>query len=287
MKTKKQQGIEQLSKHIHHIRCPICRKSFEETSTGVMCPDRHSYDVAKQGYLNLAGQVGKSRYTKELFTARQSLLEETKFFTPLIEEIVLHLQRVSTSSAPTIVDMGCGEGTHLAGIVERIPQAMGLGIDLSKEGIQLASNHEADVLWLVADLAKSPLADQSVDIVLNILSPANHAEFTRILKPGGLVIKVVPNAEYLKELREHFYAGTDKETFENEEAYNRFTHELEVVGSSKVSYKKSLHEKQWIDLIGMTPLTWNADPEKVESFLVKQTSSITVDLTVLVGKFKG
>lgn len=284
MKTKKQQGIEQLSKHIHHIRCPICRKSFEETATGVVCPDRHSYDVAKQGYLNLAGQVGKSRYTKELFTARQALLEETKFFTPLIEEIVLHLQRVNTSSAPTIVDMGCGEGTHLAGIVEPIPQAMGLGIDLAKEGIRLASNHEADVLWLVADLAKSPVQDHSIDVVLNILSPANHQEFRRILKPRGLVVKVVPNAGYLKELREHFYAGTDKESFENEEAEARFASELELVTSVDITYSKPLTQKQWRDLISMTPLTWNAPKDDIDAFLTKEISSVTIDLKVMIGR---
>lgn len=286
MITKKQRALVQLRHQIDAFRCPICQQDLKLTETGITCPNRHTVDVAKQGYLHLAGTVAKSRYTKELFTARQTLLQETAFFEPLIEEIAEWIAKEAKDS-PRIVDMGCGEGTHLAGIVNRLPGSQGIGVDLAKEGIQLATNHDAEVVWLVADLAKSPLQEASVDVVLNILSPANHQEFRRILKPGGLVVKVIPNSSYLHELRSFFYAGTDKETFENEEAHSRFTNELEFVGSSSVSYQKELDDKQWRDLIGMTPLTWNVDSEIVEEFLAQKVSSVTVDLTILVGKLKG
>lgn len=285
MITKKQRALERLSHQIDALQCPICKQGLQLTESGVTCTNRHTVDVAKQGYLHLAGTVAKSRYTKELFTARQTLLQETAFFEPLIEEIGEWIVKEAKDS-PRIVDMGCGEGTHLAGIVNRLPGSQGIGIDLSKEGIQLATNHAAEVVWLVADLAKSPLQEASVDVVLNILSPANHQEFRRILKPGGLVVKVIPNASYLHELRSFFYAGTEKETFENDEAHSRFTNELEFVGSSSVSYQKELDDKQWRDLIGMTPLTWNAEDEKVEEFLVQEVSSVTVDLSILVGRLK-
>lgn len=286
MITKKQRALERLSHQVDALQCPICKQGLQLTESGVTCTNRHTVDVAKQGYLHLAGTVAKSRYTKELFTARQTLLQETAFFEPLIEEIS-EWNAKEAKDSPRIVDMGCGEGTHLAGIVNRLSGSQGIGIDLSKEGIQLATNHSAEVVWLVADLAKSPLQEASVDVVLNILSPANHQEFRRILKPGGLVVKVIPNAAYLHELRSFFYAGTDKETFENEEAQNRFTNELEFVGSSSVSYQKELDDKQWRDLIGMTPLTWNADEKKVEEFLAQNVSSITIDLTILIGRAKG
>lgn len=285
MITKKQRALERLSHQIDALQCPICKQGLQLTETGVTCMNRHTADVAKQGYLHLAGAVAKSRYTKELFTARQTLLQETSFFEPLIEDVAEWIAKEAKNS-PRIVDMGCGEGTHHAGIVNRLSGSQGIGIDLSKEGIQLATNHAAEVVWLVADLAKSPLQEASVDVVLNILSPANHQEFRRILKPGGLVVKVIPNASYLHELRSFFYAGTEKETFENDEAHSRFTNELEFVGSSSVSYQKELDDKQWRDLIGMTPLTWNAEDEKVEEFLAQEVSSVTVDLSILVGRLK-
>lgn len=278
-------AMEQLEAVLPALRCPICGAIFKQTATGVVCPERHSFDLSKQGTLHLAGEVAKSRYTKELFSARQTLLQETQFFKPLIDDIVKRMNELPRQDV-RIVDMGCGEGTHLSGIVTQLPESHGIGIDLAKEGIQLATNHTADVLWVVGDLAKSPLRDQSVDVVLNILSPANHANFRRILAEGGYVIKVIPNASYLQELRRYFYAGTEKETFENEETVERFASELEMVSTSHVAYTKHLDEKQWRDLIAMTPLTWNAPSEQVDAFIERGESKVTIDLTVLVGRVK-
>lgn len=286
MKSKRKLAMDQLEVVLSALRCPTCDSAFQQTDTGVVCPKRHSFDLSKQGTLHLAGEVAKSRYTKELFSARQTLLKETQFFEPLIVDIVKQIEGEVSREELRIVDMGCGEGTHLSGIVNRLPKSHGVGIDLAKEGVQLATNHWAAVLWLVGDLAKSPFEDQSVDVVLNILSPANHAEFRRILVDGGYVIKVIPNASYLQELRRFFYAGTNKETFENEEGVGRFASELEMVSTSKVRYSKQLNEKQWRDLIAMTPLTWNAPSEQVDAFIERGESQVTIDLTVLVGRVK-
>ncbi|RBO11051.1 methyltransferase domain-containing protein, partial [Pantoea sp. 3_1284] len=86
-------------------------------------------------------------------------------------------------------------------------ESIGIGIDLAKEGIAAASKAYPDIIWSVADLAAMPFADAQVDAILNILSPANYAEFSRLLKPGGVVMKVVPESGYLLELREAFYDG--------------------------------------------------------------------------------
>lgn len=287
MRSKRQVAMEQLEGVVPCLRCPICEGEFLQTATGVVCPQRHSFDLSKQGTLHLAGEVAKSRYTKELFSARQTLLQETQFFEPLIMEVVNLMEKEISIEGLRIVDMGCGEGTHLSGIVNELPGSRGIGLDLAKEGVQLATNHGADALWVVGDLAKSPLHDHSVDVVLNILSPANHAEFRRILVGGGYVIKVIPNGSYLQELRRFFYAGTEKETFQNEEGVERFACELEMVSTSEVRYSKQLDEKQWRDLIAMTPLTWNAPSKQVDAFIERAESQVTIDLTVLVGRVEG
>lgn len=286
MKTKKQRGLEMTSNVVSLLQCPHCGQPMTQTQEGIQCPSLHTFDLSKQGYLHLAGQVSKSRYTKELFTARQALLGQTGFFEPLIRQIAEGLAEHLNGEKPLILDMGCGEGTHLAGIVNQLGTASGIGIDLAKEGIQLATNHQADILWLVADLAKSPIQNHVTDVVLNILSPANHQEFQRVLKPGGLVVKVVPNSGYLHELRSYFYAGTEKETFENEEAETRFTNELNNLGVQKVNYTKQLTEQQLRDLIAMTPLTWNAAPQQVEEFIQTGQRTITIDLKILYGQTK-
>ena len=92
----------------------------------------------------------------------------------------------------------------------------GVGIDLSKEGIRVAAKEHRDIIWCVADLTKLPLQNQQFDLVLNILSPANYGEFKRVLKEHGILVKLLPTADYLIELRELLFKGTDKELYEND-----------------------------------------------------------------------
>ena len=82
--------------------------------------------------------------------------------------------------------------------------SVGIGIDLAKEGIAAASKAYPGIIWSVADLAAMPFADAQIDAILNILSPANYAEFNRLLKPGGIVVKVVPESGYLTGIARSF-----------------------------------------------------------------------------------
>ncbi|WHT49041.1 methyltransferase domain-containing protein [Sporosarcina thermotolerans] len=109
---------------------------------------------------------------------------------------------------PVLLDAGCGEGSHLCAIHSQLQiESVGIGIDLAKEGISAASKAYPGIIWSVADLAAMPFQDFQIDVILNVLSPANYAEFNRILKRGGIVVKVVPESGYLQELREAFYGG--------------------------------------------------------------------------------
>src|SRR5699024_1896748 len=104
----------------------------------------------------------------------------------------------------------CGEGSHLSSICDTVSLDLevpvtGVGIDISKEGILAAAKNYSNKVWLVADLAKMPFQEEQFDIILNILSPSNYVEFNRLLKDDGLVIKIVPQTNYLKELREIVY----------------------------------------------------------------------------------
>src|SRR5699024_5445925 len=97
----------------------------------------------------------------------------------------------------------CGECSHLSHIASGLrTNTTNIGIDISKEAIIAATKNNIDAIWLVGDLAKIPLQSISIDVLLNILSPANYEEFKRISKNDGLCIKLVPRQNYLRELRE-------------------------------------------------------------------------------------
>ena len=101
-----------------------------------------------------------------------------------------------------VLDVGCGEGYYLNQLYsdEKINSRCKLfGIDISREGISLATRYENSILWSVSDLSNLPFKNDKLDIIIDILSPSNYSEFTRVLNKGGVVIKVIPDEHYLKE----------------------------------------------------------------------------------------
>ncbi len=271
--------------------CPICHSSMKVSDLkSLICLNLHTFDFAKQGYINLTTRYVKSKYSKELFEARRKLFNESDFFESLSQTIanVIKNHIGKTKKASSILDMGCGEGSHLDTICnivnsEHSHKVIGVGIDLSKEGILIAAKNYSEHIWAVADLANTPFKQAQFDYIVNILSPSNYAEFNRLLHEDGLVIKVVPQSGYLIELREHLSLKPEKTSYSNKEIVERFTESFQLVDISRLSYKARLNKSSLQSLVQMTPLTWGTTEERVKSF-IKDSAQITIDFDLLVGK---
>lgn len=275
------------------FQCPICKSNMVVVENkSLACLNKHAFDFAKQGYLNLLTTQtrSKSKYDKALFEARRKLMVEGEFFEPVCQAIsdVIIKQFEKQEGTIAILDTGCGEGTHLSDICHRVDsvkeEIIGAGIDISKDGILVAAKNYVHKIWCVADLANMPFQNHQFDVILNILSPSNYSEFNRLLKEEGLVIKIVPQSGYLQELRSHFFVHSDKQTYSNSETIDRFHEFYQVVQSQRLCYEKYLDEPLMRALLQMTPLTWSVSEAQVQSFLQNGSTKITVDLTLLVGK---
>jgi 23S rRNA (guanine745-N1)-methyltransferase len=274
--------------------CPICKSSMKVVKfKSLICSNHHTFDFAKQGYVNLTTRPVNTNYSKELFEARKKLITKAAFYNPLSHAIakIIDAHFVKTKETISILDTGCGEGSQLSNIHDIVSSdfsknVVGVGIDLSKEGIIVASKNYANKIWAVADLANTPFKNNQFDVILNILSPSNYAEFNRLLKPDCLVIKVVPQSGYLKELREHLYQETEKQNYSNLETVERFNENFQFVESFRLNYTTNLNKSSIEWLIQMTPLTWSTTEERIKSFLNKDSAQITVDLDILIGKNK-
>lgn len=266
--------------------CPICSSNMNVIELkSLICLNNHTFDFTKQGYLNLTTHQIKTKYDKALFEARRKLISEVGFFNPLIEAIISIINRHDTSNNLMILDTGCGEGSHLASICEGVDKfAIGVGIDIAKEGIIAAAKNHAKQIWTVADLANPPFQTQQFDVILNILSPSNYLEFNRLLKNDGLLIKVVPQSSYLQELRQTFYHETDKVTYSNSDTVERFNERFHILDSTRLTYSVNLDKASLEGLIRMTPLTWSSNEAQIQAFLAKDISDITVDLEILIGQ---
>lgn len=271
------------------FRCPICSDEMSLINDSLVCMNKHSYDMSKSSYINMVSNYRPTKYDKQMFISRK-LISELGFFDPLIKNISEVINRNNSSNHPIkILDAGCGEGYHLVKIKERMAgnrenNLLGVGIDISKEGIIIAAKQYSNNIWLVADIANTPFKDKQFDYILNILSPANYIEFSRILADEGLIIKVVPNENYLQELREILYKETRQSSYTNNKTIELFTDNLQLLDRIEINYKVSLDKSNIENLIYMTPLSWGATAENRAEIIKADINEITADFTILVGR---
>src|SRR5699024_9579909 len=150
--SKKQNFVFSLQQNATLFSCPICNENMDiDKDINFTCQNNHSYNIAKQGYIHFLHKSVPSSYDKELFQARQFILSRTALYQAVTKEIVQLIEQFTKAKNPTIVDMGCGEGSHLVNVCQKLSlEAIGIGFDIAKEAILLATNYNDTMLTSVA-----------------------------------------------------------------------------------------------------------------------------------------
>ena len=261
--------------------CPICQEALDLVQQSLACPNRHSFDLAKFGYVNLAPQVKASKdYDKENFQNRQLVLENG-FYDHILHALSECLSPLAHPA--NILDIGCGEGYYSRSLQERHPDHSFYAFDLSKESIQLAakSDQEWKVKWFVGDLARLPLLDQSMDLLLDIFSPANYQEFKRVLAPDGRLIKVIPTAAHLQEIRQKVKDHLDQADYSNEQIIQHFSDHFTIENTFHCQGTFELTPVLREALLSMTPLLFHIDPAQIDW---NDLTQVTISATILIGR---
>ena len=185
------------------ISCPFCFASVVIKNNSIICSNNHTFDISKKGTVIFyrTSKLKKNKiYDNNLFINRRKFIN-CGFYDELHSEIS---KIIAQYNAKTILDMGSGEGTHDIKIIKRLnnKSIKLIGLDLAKDGIDLANDFISNnYIGIVGDLNQLPFKDNTIDLILNILSPANEKEMSRVLKREGIIIKITPKTEYLCELR--------------------------------------------------------------------------------------
>ena len=261
------------------LRCPICSGSFHQEGKSLICGKGHCYDIARQGHVNFAPNAKQSFYKKELFESRAKVFE-AGVFAPVVEAVGKALESCVKDECPVVVDAGCGEGYYLRSVCPARKMNR-IGFDLAKEAVLLAARGDKQATYFVGDLAHIPLADGCCDAVLDVFTPANYAEFGRILKADGVLIKLAPRAGYLHELRAA--AGGRLEAYDGAPVSDYAHAHLNVLEQKTITYTVPVDEALALHLVRMTPMLANVDVDSLDLSGMKQ---ITIDETMIVGTMK-
>lgn len=265
--------------------CPICQENLTLVESSLKCSNRHSFDLSKFGYVNLAPQIKQStNYDKENFQNRQQILE-AGFYQVILETISDLL--ANSESAKTILDIGCGEGFYSRKLQESHSDKTFYAFDISKDSVQIATKSEPNwaVNWFVGDLARLPIKAASMDILLDIFSPANYGEFRRVLSKDGILIKVISTENHLKEIRQMVQDLLTKKDYSNQDIKEHFQEHFQehfsIQSRQTASLTKPITAEQRQALLSMTPLLFHVDQTKIDW---SQLTEITIESEILVGK---
>jgi len=255
------------------------------------CTGAHLFDLSRDGYIHLLPNAKPSKYDKELFAARK-LINDAGYFGLLLENlfsVIADNVRPGPDDSLAMLDAGCGEGSHVSALQSKLESVMNreivaVGADLSKPGISAAAKGNSRAIWCVADLARSPFQDQAFDVVTNILSPSNYGEFRRLLKADGLVAKVIPGPEYLREFRHVLYGQPVRGHKNPERTAVLFAKHFPDMKQRRVKYETVLAPEHAEAMLRMTPLSWQAPEERVRRLLAQSSFKLTFDFYILWGK---
>lgn len=245
--------------------CPICQSPLVKhlPSQGYYCKNKHHFDKAKEGYLNLlpvqhkkSKQPGDSR---AMMRSRRHFLE-AGFYQQMAQALTMIIDKHRTETTPMhILDMGCGEGYYSRQIEVLCNNSDTLelhGIDIAKNAILAAAKKQPNAHFIVASSKRMPYTDEYFDLLLRVYAPSNDAEVQRLLKPDGLLLLVTPGPRHLWQLKEFIYKKVNEHQI-NIDLPNGF----EQLETQRVRYKIKPDQEQRMALLQMTPFAWRVKGE--------------------------
>ncbi|MDP5132050.1 MAG: methyltransferase domain-containing protein, partial [Paraglaciecola sp.] len=274
--------------------CPSCHNPLVLQDKVWRCDKQHSFDCAKEGYVNLLLAQQKSSKdpgdNKEMVAARRAFLAQDHYL-PLASKIaeLLFVALKSDKTAAekqavySIYDAGCGEGYYLATIRSMLAEKgftlNASGSDISKSAIQKAAKKYKDIQYAVASSFNLPLTDDSQDALIQVFAPSDSSQVSRVLKSGGLWLKVTPASQHLFELKQYVY-----EHAVSHDVDTSIPAHFNLVSQHRLAFTLRLDsDSERESLLMMTPFYWTISADKKRELLQDlKTVSADFDITLMI-----
>lgn len=257
--------------------CPLCKENLEFFKQAFRCKNNHTFDLSSKGTVNLIktkNYKSSELYNKDLFLNRRSFIL-SNFYNDIYQKICDIIPK--SENAYVMLDVGCGEASHSINILNKMRSPyLYYGFDYSSDAINMASDFLSDNrIFFKASVDNIPIKSNSVDIILDFLSPFNEKEFKRVLKNNGVIIKISPGKKYLKELRKELALN---EYSKEEEVFLNIKNKFDIVKKDKYINEFKLSKEQLNYLVKMTPIKYGGE--------INLINRITIDMNIYVLKVK-
>jgi len=264
------------------LRCPHCHERLDRAEGSLRCAAGHSFDIARQGYVSLlpAGASGGGGDTAAMVRARGEFLA-TGHFAPVAAILAEEAAAAAAAAGPNcIVDVGAGTGYCLAAVLDRMPRAAGLALDVSRHALRQAARAHPRIGAVGCDAWRPlPVADHVADVVLNVFAPRGGAELRRILRPGGRLLVITPAAEHLAELISPLGLLSVDER-KRERLEDNLSPHFSLDGESEHRGVMTLTHDDVAALAWMGPTAWHADQDAMTDRIARLSDPVAVTRAV-------
>jgi 23S rRNA (guanine745-N1)-methyltransferase len=267
---------EALDRVLGYLACPICGAAMSR-DVAVRCENRHSFDVARQGYVSFL--VGRSPHTGDtpaMIDSRAAFLGAGHY-----DAIATAVSEAVSASEGLVIDIAAGTGFYLARVLDDHPELVGLALDVSTAAARRATKaHERAAVATADAWQRLPVGDAQAAAIISVFGPRNGAELARALAPGGIAVVVTPGLNHLRELRERFGMVKIQEHKEG-----RLDAQLASLGTptrTRLEYTVSLQPSEVLDEIFMGPSAFHLDRPTIAASLTDEALKVTVSVTISV-----
>ena len=258
--------------------CPICQLPLFCEGRSLRCGRNHSFDVARQGYVNLLPvQQKRSLHpgdTREQVLSRREFLESGAY-APIVEAV----KAAAEGHAGPILDVGCGEGWYAVQVADHLGAEL-TGLDISKEAVRCAAAKYKGRQWICGTAAHLPIPDDSVGVLMSMFALTMPLEFSRVLKKDGIFIQVLAAQDHLMGLKSIIYPEIllkEKDSVPTLEGFS-------LVSSTPVRFEFTVEGPQISNLLSMTPHFWRISAEGAKR--LKETETLTDTASCVVNVYQ-
>ena len=232
-----------------NLICPVCGKELNVVGRSYVCAQNHSFDIARQGYVNLLTVQQKHSLspgdTREQVLARREFLE-AGFYAPIAQTLIDTAKEFGVTRE--ILDVGCGEGYYSSQLADALGAEL-TGLDISKEAVRCAAAKYKGKQWLCATAAHIPVESESASLLTSLFALTMPEEFRRVLRPDGYYFQVLAAQDHLLGLKGIIY---DQLNFKEKDTVPELPG-FALVKSIPIRFAFTVEGQQVQNLFSMTP----------------------------------